>query len=67
MKRVWAWVILIILGFILLGWINNVLSFLMYRSDNSGYNLGYLIAIIGIGFLLYLGIKKMILEIRKKK
>jgi len=67
MKRVWAWVILIILGFISLGWINNVLSFLMYRSDNSWYNLGYLIAIIGIGFLLYLGIKKMILILRKKK
>ncbi len=66
MEKIWAWAILVLLIIVSLGWVNNTLSFVMNTSDNSGENLGYLAGIIIIGVLLYLGIKKMILILKKK-
>lgn len=66
MKKVWAWIVLVLLAIISLSWITNVLGFLINRSEEPMFNSGYLIGIIGIGCLLFFGIRKMILILKKK-
>lgn len=66
MKKVWAWIILVLLAIISLSWITNVLGFLINRSEEPMSNLGYLIGIVGTGYLLFFGIRKMILILKKK-
>jgi len=67
MNKIFAWIILIVLGFFALGGIFTFLGFLMTISNDMLFNTGYFIGTLIYWFLLIWGIKSMIRIIRRKQ
>ena len=65
-----AIVLLIILSVIALGWILGLLNFIIsiigIGSNFSGFELGYILGIVAVGYLVYKGIRYSINSIKNK-